>query len=384
MCAGLVTGGSCALRERFSASAFWSDVRTTGATVGFCVFSIPMILAKAEPRDDDRDHTLRVFYNARHDEAFEERFGVRCIEAYGLTEAGAAMYVRPGEVPPPGSCGRVSEDWEVRLVDDDDVDVPVGEIGEIVLRPRFPGLITPGYLNKPEATAQAFRNLWFHTGDLASIDADGYYTFRDRKKDAIRRRGENVSSWEVEQVLMEHPAIAEAAAIPYPSPLGEDDVRVAVALREGAELTPEQLVDYCVSRMPDFMVPRYIEFLPGAAAHADRPRREVPAARDAARRGRLRPRRSTRGPLRRRPLLTESPTAELAAFGVAARARRGAGGGRSRGETLGAGHARLRAARLDAPVGADPARGDARPRAACRPCPSGARGSRRRRRRRRC
>jgi crotonobetaine/carnitine-CoA ligase len=262
VCAGLVTGGSCALRERFSASAFWSDVRTTGATVGFCVFSIPMILAKAEPRDDDRDHTLRVFYNARHDEAFEERFGVRCIEAYGLTEAGAAMYVRPGETPPPGSCGRVSEDWEVRLVDDDDVDVPVGEVGEIVLRPLYPGLITPGYLNKPEATAQAFRNLWFHTGDLASVDADGYYTFRDRKKDAIRRRGENVSSWEVEQVLMEHPAIAEAAAIPYPSPLGEDDVRVAVALREDADLTPEQLVEYCSSRMPDFMVPRYVEFLP--------------------------------------------------------------------------------------------------------------------------
>ena len=259
---GLVTGGSCALRERFSASAFWNDVRTTGATFGFCVFSIPQILKKAEPRPDDRDHTLRAFYNARHDPEFEQRFRVRCIEAYGLTEAGAAMYVRPGEVPPPGSCGRVSEDWEVRLVDDDDLDVTVGEVGEIVLRPRFAGLITPGYLNKPEATAEAFRNLWFHTGDLASVDADGYYTFRDRKKDAIRRRGENVSSWEVEQVLLEHPAVAEAAAIPYPSPLGEDDVRVVLRLRDGDELTPEELVEYCVSRMPDFMVPRYVELLP--------------------------------------------------------------------------------------------------------------------------
>ncbi len=259
--AALVTGGGCALRERFSASAFWDDVRRAGATIGFCVFTIPHILAKAEPGPADRDHPLRCLYNARHDPVFEERFGVRLIEAYGLTEAGVAMYVRPGEAPPPGSCGRVSEDWEVRLVDDRDVDVPVGEVGEIVLRPKYPGLITPGYLNKPEATVEAFRNLWFHTGDLATMDEDGFYYFRDRKKDAIRRRGENISSWEVEQVLMEHPAIAEAAAIPYPSPMGEDDLRVVVSLRDGAVLEATDLVAYCVERMPDFMVPRYVEIL---------------------------------------------------------------------------------------------------------------------------
>ena len=137
----------------------------------------------------------------------------------------------------------------------------MGEVGEIVLRPKYPGLITPGYLNKPEATAEAFRNVWFHTGDLATVDEQGFYYFRDRKKDAIRRRGENVSSWEVEQVLLEHPAIAEAAAIPYPSPLGEDDVRVVATLREGAELTPEELLEFCARRLPDFMVPRYVEFL---------------------------------------------------------------------------------------------------------------------------
>jgi crotonobetaine/carnitine-CoA ligase len=256
---GVVAGSRCALRERFSASAYWDDVRRLGATVGFCVFTIPQILKKAPPSPADRDHSLRCLYNARRDPAFQERFGIRLVEAYGLTEAGVPIYVRPGEEAPLGSCGRESEDWEVRLVDDDDLEVPTGEVGEIAIRPRYPSLVMPGYLNKPEATVLAWRNLWFHTGDLANVDGDGYYYFRDRKKDAIRRRGENVSSWEVEQVVREHPGVAEAAAVPYPSPLGEDDVRVVVTLNGGAALTGEELVAFCVERLPDFMVPRYVE-----------------------------------------------------------------------------------------------------------------------------
>jgi len=257
---GVVAGCRCALRERFSASGYWDDVRRLGATVGFCVFTIPQILKKAAPAASDRDHPLRCLYNARYDPEFEERFGIKLLEGYGLTEAGVAIYGRPGEHTPPGSCGRVSEDWEVRLVDDRDRDVPAGEPGEIVIRPRYPGLIMPGYLNKPEATVAAWRNLWFHTGDLATVDANGFYMFQDRKKDAIRRRGENVSSWEVEQVLREHDAVAEAAAVPYPSPLGEDDVRVVVTLNPGTRLTAEELLAFCVERLPEFMVPRYVEF----------------------------------------------------------------------------------------------------------------------------
>ena len=257
----VVAGCRCALRERFSASGYWPDVRRLGATVGFCVFTIPQILKKAEPALTDRDHSLRCLYNARRDPEFEERFGIRCVEGYGLTEAGVAIYVRPGEQAPLGSCGRVSEDWEVRLLDDADLDVSVGAVGEIAIRPRYPGLLMPGYLNKPEATVAALRNLWFHTGDLASVDEDGFFYFRDRKKDAIRRRGENVSSWEVEQVLREHPAVEEAAAVPYPSPLGEDDVRVVVTLNAGRTLSAEELVAFCTSRLPDFMVPRYVEFM---------------------------------------------------------------------------------------------------------------------------
>lgn len=259
--AAIVSGGQCVLRERFSAGQYWDDVRRYGATIGHCVFTIPQILKKAEPTPEDQNHTLRVMYQGRHDPEFEDRFGVRLIEGYGLTEAGVAMYMRADEPPRPGSCGRVSDEWDVQLVDDNDVEVPVGDVGEIVLRPRLPWLVTPGYLNKPEATAATFRNLWFHTGDLATVDADGYYYFKDRKKDSIRRRGENVSSWELEQVIRELPSVDEAAATPYPSPLGEDDIRVFVSLLPGLSLTAEELVAHCERRLPGFMVPRYVEIL---------------------------------------------------------------------------------------------------------------------------
>ena len=257
--AALVAGARCVLRDRFSVSQYWDDVRRTGATVGHCVFTIPQLLKKAEPTERDRDHPLRCLYNARYDAEFEQRFGVRLIEGYGLTEAGVAMYMRMTDPPHPGSCGRVSEDWEVQLADDNDQPVAAGETGEILLRPKFPWLVTTGYLNKPEATVGAFRNLWFHTGDLASVDSEGYYYFRDRKKDSIRRRGENVSSWEIEQVMREHPVIDEAAAVPYPSPVGEDDIRVFVTLRAGGSADAAELIRHCGRRLPPFMVPRYLE-----------------------------------------------------------------------------------------------------------------------------
>jgi crotonobetaine/carnitine-CoA ligase len=257
--AALVAGAHCVLRDRFSVSQYWDDVRRTGATVGHCVFTIPQLLKKAEPSDRDRDHPLRCLYNARYDAEFEERFGVRLIEGYGLTEAGVAMYMRMSDPPHPGSCGRISPDWEVQLSDDSDQPVPQGQAGEILLRPKSGWLVTAGYLNKPEATVAAFRNLWFHTGDLASVDGEGYYYFKDRKKDSIRRRGENVSSWEIEQVMREHPAVDEAAAVPYPSPVGEDDIRVFVTLRAGISTDALTLIGHCERRLPPFMVPRYLE-----------------------------------------------------------------------------------------------------------------------------
>jgi crotonobetaine/carnitine-CoA ligase len=259
--AAIVAGGACVLRDRFSVSSYWNDVRRYGATIGHCVFTIPQLLKKADPGPLDREHSLRLMYQGRYDPEFEERFGIKLVEGYGLTEAGVAMYMRADEPPRPGSCGRVSDEWQVAIVDDDDLELPTGEIGEIVLRPKLPWLVTPGYLNKPDATAAAWRNLWFHTGDLGLVDSDGYYYFRDRKKDSIRRRGENVSSWELEQVVRELPSVDEVAATPFPSPLGEDEIRVFVSLLPGCSLTGAELIAHCERRLPGFMVPRYVEIL---------------------------------------------------------------------------------------------------------------------------
>jgi crotonobetaine/carnitine-CoA ligase len=159
-----------------------------------------------------------------------------------------------------GSVGKVAEGLELKIFDENDEELPPNQIGEIVVRPRRPHIIFECYYKMPEKTLEACRNLWFHTGDIGYLDEDGYLYFVDRKKDAIRRRGENISSFEVEKVINSHPSVAESAAIPVPSELGEDEVMVIVVLKEGATLTPEELLAHCEDRMPHFAVPRYVEF----------------------------------------------------------------------------------------------------------------------------
>ncbi len=198
-------------------------------------------------------------FNARHDPEFEERFGVRLVESYGLTEAGNAIFSRLSEPPRPGSCGRVSDEWEVRLATPDGEEVDDGEVGEILIRPLAPQRIMMGYLNKPDATALATRDLWLHTGDLATRDEQGYYVYKGRIKDMIRRRGQNISAWEVEQIIIGHPSVGEVAALAHPSAIGEDDLRVVISPAEGAVVDLADIVAYCLRRMPDFMVPRYLE-----------------------------------------------------------------------------------------------------------------------------
>lgn len=258
-----LVGSSIVLRDRFSVSAFWDDVREHGATVAHCVFSIPKMLATAPPKDDDGDNPLRCLFNAQYDADFERRFGVHMVESYGLTEAGNAIYNRLGEPVVAGSCGRVSDDWEVRLADPAGREVPLGETGEILLRPREPASVMLGYLNKPEATAVAFRDLWLHTGDLARRDERGFYYYQGRNKDVIRRRGQNISAWEVEEILRSHPEVAEVAALARPSDVGEDDVRVVLVANDGATLDLAEVATFCERRMPAFMVPRYYEQLDG-------------------------------------------------------------------------------------------------------------------------
>jgi crotonobetaine/carnitine-CoA ligase len=195
---------------------------------------------------------------------FERRFGVRVMTSYGMTEIGMPFVSDGSNLANDTSCGRLVPGWagyEVRIVDEHDQPLPPNEAGELVVRTREPWVLNRGYHGKPEATAAAWRNGWFHTGDAFVCDEDGNYYFFDRIKDAIRRRGENISSFEVEALVNEHPEVVESAAIAVPSEYSEDEVKVCVVRADGSTLTESQLIEFLVPRMPKFMVPRYVEFV---------------------------------------------------------------------------------------------------------------------------
>ncbi len=259
----LVAGARLHLAERFHASTFWEEMARAGATAFNYIGGMLTMLYKQPPSPADRAHRARIAFGAAAPAnlwaAIEERFGVTIIEGFGLTESGAVL-CNYGPERRAGSIGRPTRLYDVRVVDEEDREVPPGVIGEIVSRPNTPHSMAAGYYRMPEKTLEAFRNLWFHTGDLGHRDADGYFYFVDRKKDAIRRRGENISSFEVEKVVNAHPKVEECAALAHPSELGEDEVRVVVVLREGETLAPEDLLAWCEPRMAYFMVPRFVEF----------------------------------------------------------------------------------------------------------------------------
>lgn len=256
----LMVGAEIVVAERFSGSKFWQQVCECQSTFAHTLFTIPPILKGQAPGPYDRAHRLRGMYNAHYDSEFEKRFGVRLFEAYGLTETGLVIAT---EFPHrrEGSCGHVVEDWEAEIMDENDFPLPPGEEGEIVLRPKLPSIMMKGYLNQPEATLEAFRNLWFHTGDFAKRDADRYFYFADRKKERIRRRGENIAAQDAETIILAHPDVMECAALPHSAPGGEDDIRVVLVVEKGSTLTPEGLMDWLKGRMSFFMMPRYLEFV---------------------------------------------------------------------------------------------------------------------------
>ncbi len=262
----LLTGGSAAIERRFSVSNFWPEVKRTGATMVSMLGSLAILIGNADDHPDQHGHRLRLCAAAPMppdtDRAWQERFGCKTFSGgYGLTEASLLSMLDAGEQNKPGASGKPNRhEFEVELVDDDDVEVPTGEVGEIVCRPTGPNLMFAGYWNRPDATVEATRNLWFHTGDLGRLDEDGYLYFVDRKKDALRRRGENISSFEMEKVLYGHEAIRDAAVHAVPSPLGEDDVKVTVVLQEGIPVTEEELCRWVAERVPFFAIPRYVEF----------------------------------------------------------------------------------------------------------------------------
>jgi crotonobetaine/carnitine-CoA ligase len=189
----------------------------------------------------------------------EERYGCRIVTMYGLTEAFPLAVWGIGDEGVPGSAGRTSRLFDVRIFDDHDAEVAPGEPGEIVCRPCAPQVMFKGYHHNPAATVAHWRNGWFHTGDLGRIDDNGFLFFVDRKKDAMRRRGENISSFEVEQSVLKHPGVVDVAAHAVPSEFGEDDVKIVVVC--GRAVTPQELYEHCLERMPRFAVPRYIEIV---------------------------------------------------------------------------------------------------------------------------
>jgi len=260
----LVSGAQMVLARRFSASTFWDTVRRHGCTEFNYIGGIVSILLKAEPRADDADNPLRVMIGAgaprdRFAE-FERRFGVTLLEGYGMSEIGIPLNSTL-EARRPGSCGRPHFGYQVRLVDDDGNEVGAGTPGELLVRPNRAHAMLREYYGMAQQTVEAWRDLWFHTGDYLQYDADGWYYFIDRKKDAIRRRGENISSFEVERTVLAHPGVLECAAVAVPSELGEDEVMVCVVPRAGARLDAPALIAHCQARMAGFMVPRYVRIL---------------------------------------------------------------------------------------------------------------------------
>ncbi|MFH1138022.1 MAG: AMP-binding protein [Pseudomonadota bacterium] len=260
----LQSGARMILAPRFSAGQFWPDIKKYGCTAFNYIGIIPPILLAAPPRSDDADNPLRVMFGAGCPpelfDVLEERFGVKLIEGYGLSELGLplANSVRERKV---GSIGRVVAGYQVKLVDDNGEEVGPGVPGEVLVRGDQPFGMMLEYYRNPAETVETWRDLWFHTGDLAVRDEDGFYRFVDRKKDALRRRGENISSWEVEKIISGHPAVAQVAAIAAKSDLAEDEVMVCVVRKPGVELAPEALLDFCRDKMANFMVPRYVRFM---------------------------------------------------------------------------------------------------------------------------
>ncbi|NUW39435.1 AMP-binding protein [Nonomuraea rhodomycinica] len=263
--AALATRATAAIGRRYSTSGFWAEVRRFEATVMNFMGATLAMLWKQPAAASDRDHRIRLGWGVPMPDwkaGWEERFGFPLYEIYGLTDGGICVY-DPLDAPKrPGSCGRPIPEYDLAIADESGSPLPPGEIGEILIRAREPGLIMSGYHAMPDATAAAFHGDWLRTGDLGRQDADGFLYFAGRAKDAIRRRGENISAYEVEQVLESHPAVLEASAVGVPSELTEEDVKACVVLRPGASVTAAELVDHCARAAARHMVPRYVEFLP--------------------------------------------------------------------------------------------------------------------------
>jgi carnitine-CoA ligase len=266
----LIAGGKCVLYDKFSATEFLARVHASGATAtNFLGSMIPLILGQPASLRD-RDHRLRTGLAAPIPypviDAFRQRFGIaEVLEIIGMTETCWPIMSPRGVTPPYGAAGLVVGDWyEAKVIDPQtDRELPPGQAGELAVRPKQPWIISTGYENMPEQTAEAWRNLWFHTGDGVKRDEEGWFYFVDRLKDSIRRRGENISSYEVELQVMAHPAVADAAAVAVrPDPtINDDEIKVYVVPEADQILDLADLIRWCDERLPHFAVPRFVEIV---------------------------------------------------------------------------------------------------------------------------
>jgi len=259
----LIRGGSIAFTERFNTQTFLAEARNTGSTVVFLLGVMAGFLEKLEAQPGDADNPLRIAFMvplAGDIAAFSKRFGLEVYTIFNMTEISTPIISEPNPLKR-GTCGVKRPGVDVRLVDENDCEVPIGTIGEMMIRTDRPWGMNSGYYKNPEATAKAWRNGWFHSGDAFRQDEEGYFYFVDRMKDAIRRRGENISSFEVEAEVVAYPDIQEVAAIGVPNELSEDDVMVVIAPIAGRNVDPVALIEFLRPRMAHFMIPRYVRIV---------------------------------------------------------------------------------------------------------------------------
>jgi len=261
----LLSGAHMVLHERFSASGFWPAMGKSRATVVYLLGAMVPILLARPPTVEERNHRVRLALGPGVPPDmiadFVKRTGVRLLEGYASTETNFVIGSTI-DLQKPGTIGRIRPGYHARVVDDEDFEVAPGVAGELLLRADEPFAFATGYYGMPDKTVEAWRNLWFHTGDRTVCDADGNFRFLDRLKDAIRRRGENISSYEVEQVLLSHSSVEMVAVFPVRSELAEDEVMAAIVVKAGCRLEPLELMTFCEPRMPYFAIPRFLDFVP--------------------------------------------------------------------------------------------------------------------------
>ncbi len=272
--AAMVVGAKVIINRRFSASRFWDQCRQENVTAFNGMGEMLRILLKQSERPDDADNLVRVVIGAAAPRdlvlEFENRFDLAILDVYGLTETGPITFNRFDQRKA-GSMGVPVPWYEVRILDENDYEVAVGESGEICIRPQRPSVMMAGYWDNDSATLKSMRNLWFHTGDHGYRDEDEFFFFKARETDSIRRRGENVSAWEVERVLALHPELLESAVYGVPSPIGGQEVMAAIVTTPDSSLTPEAVLDFCQGKLSHFAIPRYLRFVDSLPkSHAQR------------------------------------------------------------------------------------------------------------------